>query len=654
MIVYGSKYMKHSLINARACELTSCCSLSLQLLSWGYASHCFCRFQWAVLQVKQLFRLSLRRDILDRLGKLPKDLDSAYDQILKAITDSEGSAPKVAKRAFEWLMCRQEPVTDDLLTAAVCQDHDSHTTDSIDVDVDYILDACQNLLIFDKYFSEFRFAHLSVREYFELDSNRNERNHAVVGKTCLKLLMNPMYYQKSYYDPYGEIKYLTASRDSTSLDRVVSLVDYARQHWALHVRKARCSTFTKSLKIHEALQNFLGSFEATNESFEYYLRWLAGNIVRDYHGTLSKKVFGDYYRSVPEYWGELFNSYSGKILFGICWFGLDEITGEQWSQWQLDFSWKDTQGHNLFLTAAATGSLCMAQHLWKNTIQELAAPAREENLNQALDAACEHGKSEMVKFLLSCGASVESSCRLIRYAIEDFPQSDLLEILLRHGANPNIIEDRYGGFEFPLETAVVRADLRSVQLLLAYGAKADAPFKYGNVLYYASGIEIMKGLLEHGADVNANGGSYGYPLREAVKLLLDHGADIDAQDPWDKITALLCAVLAHRVDVVKTLLDRGAEVNTMSAKYGTCLHELKRASAMPYLSDEEKKAIPSLVDLLIQHGAIDKPPLSGSIDQSSEDQFSEEPSSEEDRPTELVALCKDLAAQYKDDIDEKS
>jgi ankyrin repeat protein len=49
---------------------------------------------------------------------------------------------------------------------------------------------------------------------------------------------------------------------------------------------------------------------------------------------------------------------------------------------------------------------------------------------------------------------------------------------------------------------------------------------------------------------------------EVVKLLLDAGADVNAQDNWGK-KALARAVPYRDTEVVKLLLDAGADVNAL-------------------------------------------------------------------------------------------
>ncbi|KAF2178433.1 ankyrin, partial [Zopfia rhizophila CBS 207.26] len=79
-------------------------------------------------------------------------------------------------------------------------------------------------------------------------------------------------------------------------------------------------------------------------------------------------------------------------------------------------------------------------------------------------------------------------------------------------------------------------------------------------------------LLDKGADVNAQGGSYGNALHAAserdheqiVKLLLDKGADVNAQGGTYG-NALHAALERGHEQIVKLLLDKGAAVNVQSA-----------------------------------------------------------------------------------------
>jgi hypothetical protein len=58
-------------------------------------------FQWAALQLNQLFELKRKSDIRSRLGRLPGDLEKTYDELYAVIRAQPGSAPVVAERAIK-------------------------------------------------------------------------------------------------------------------------------------------------------------------------------------------------------------------------------------------------------------------------------------------------------------------------------------------------------------------------------------------------------------------------------------------------------------------------------------------------------------------------------------------------------------------------
>jgi ankyrin repeat protein len=88
-------------------------------------------------------------------------------------------------------------------------------------------------------------------------------------------------------------------------------------------------------------------------------------------------------------------------------------------------------------------------------------------------------------------------------------------------------------------------------------------------LFYAASQgrnDVLRRLVQHGADVNLADSAGKTPLQvavlmnhpDAVRLLLDAGAQINAQDK-DGATALLHAVQAGRVELADLLLKRGAD-----------------------------------------------------------------------------------------------
>ncbi|KAK6428383.1 hypothetical protein LTR95_015472 [Oleoguttula sp. CCFEE 5521] len=121
-----------------------------------------------------------------------------------------------------------------------------------------------------------------------------------------------------------------------------------------------------------------------------------------------------------------------------------------------------------------------------------------------------------------------------------------------------------------------------VQRLLDHQADINAQGGYfGNALRAASSgghTEIVQLLLNHQADVNAQGGHYGDALQaassgghtEIIQLLLDHQADINVQGGYFG-NALQAASYKGHTEIVQLLLDHQADVNAQGGKYGTTL-----------------------------------------------------------------------------------
>ncbi|KNG91324.1 putative multiple ankyrin repeats single kh domain protein [Aspergillus nomiae NRRL 13137] len=94
---------------------------------------------------------------------------------------------------------------------------------------------------------------------------------------------------------------------------------------------------------------------------------------------------------------------------------------------------------------------------------------------------------------------------------------------------------------------------------------------------------LFQSSLNRGADVNALGGEYGYPLvvassegrRDMVALLLDNGARIDVcvkdHGTFDHGTPLHVACFDGHKEVVQLLLAKGANVNAPNSRCGTPL-----------------------------------------------------------------------------------
>ncbi|KAJ7059379.1 ankyrin repeat-containing domain protein [Mycena amicta] len=201
--------------------------------------------------------------------------------------------------------------------------------------------------------------------------------------------------------------------------------------------------------------------------------------------------------------------------------------------------------------------------------------------------------------------------------------SHVMELLCQQGAD---ISEDHGTGGNSLQAASFGGHLKVTQMLLEYGADVNkqvvsyrgvwVPGTWleprgprlrkpihgqGNALQAASvrgHLDIALLLLEHGADVNAQGGHYGNALQAAsvgghldiTLLLLEHSANINAQG-GECGSAFQAASACGHLDLVKLLLKSGAKINAQGGYYGNAL---QAASAGGHLD---------IALLLLEHGA---------------------------------------------------
>lgn len=123
-----------------------------------------------------------------------------------------------------------------------------------------------------------------------------------------------------------------------------------------------------------------------------------------------------------------------------------------------------------------------------------------------------------------------------------------------------------------------------MKFLLAQGAdvnECSKVAKYGTALQAATHHryqDIINTLLEHGADINIQGGEYGNALQAAasngntatMKLLLSKGSNINAQGGRYGNALQAAAEYGNR-SAIKILVEKGADVNAPGGLYGNSL-----------------------------------------------------------------------------------
>ena len=220
---------------------------------------------------------------------------------------------------------------------------------------------------------------------------------------------------------------------------------------------------------------------------------------------------------------------------------------------------------------------------------------------------------------------------------------DLAERLItKHPKQVNAI----GGYNlFPLPAALYNGHLHVANLLYRHGAVVDVQGDDECTPLFAASyhgqVDIIQWLLNHCADVDACNSEGDTPLcvaayamqLEAVQVLFDHNADINSRD-LDDATSLYsvlvyCGSDKRLVDMVRLLLELGADPNICTNLDGTPLHEASSQglleAARLLLSRGAKvdkkntwgetpfqlaasKGYEELTKLLVDHGAVPPSP----------------------------------------------
>jgi len=151
----------------------------------------------------------------------------------------------------------------------------------------------------------------------------------------------------------------------------------------------------------------------------------------------------------------------------------------------------------------------------------------------------------------------------------------IVTLLVDKGADVNY-RNTYG--YTALHAAVSGSHAEVVSALLEKGADVHAIEEKGRTpLFFAIGqkaLDVVRLLKEHGADVNARDKTHWTPLFAAIekndpeiaRYLIEQGAQVKTDDGGGTRSPLLAAAYYGNVEMVKLLLDAGADVSVRMSK----------------------------------------------------------------------------------------
>ncbi|KAL8826680.1 MAG: hypothetical protein Q9170_007310 [Blastenia crenularia] len=296
-------------------------------------------FRWVSMQLQFLRTVKLPAVVRKRLGELPRDLREAYEQTYQIRLESYLEEQRlITQNAFKLLLSLQISFSQWEFLHALS----FSSEDKLELSSEELLDLCSGFIVLDANSNRFRFAHLSVREYLESNSEyAPEANHAVAAQYCLRYLCTSnvsgiSLMQEAFSSVNPQLRFTRLQEntidlpwnlagDSSFVDKVQA---YACLYWVNHVVGAR------QLRLANPLMSLFRDFimDDQQEASPWFTAW--NNRLLDPNRVKSGVRMGERRRrrranhkpSAWNYYHILATTHDpADYLFLACLFGFHEI-----------------------------------------------------------------------------------------------------------------------------------------------------------------------------------------------------------------------------------------------------------------------------------------------------------------------------------------
>ncbi|UYV68874.1 hypothetical protein LAZ67_6001398 [Cordylochernes scorpioides] len=215
------------------------------------------------------------------------------------------------------------------------------------------------------------------------------------------------------------------------------------------------------------------------------------------------------------------------------------------------------------------------------------------------------GNLKMVKCLVKAKACINVANHIGKTALSEAIENDHLDVaefLISEGAEVNTQTE---SGNTPLIIAATKGNLRIVECLVNAKANIEMSNKDGktalNLAVYH--LDIAKFLIAKGANINTQSKWGSTPLinavykdMETVRCLVEARAKLNTAN-IEGYTALNTAVELGHLDIVKYLVEQGAEVNIKNKKEKFAVHHLVEEEAVEVNTKKENGETPLIVAL---------------------------------------------------------
>ncbi|KAG6354339.1 hypothetical protein INS49_004356 [Diaporthe citri] len=221
-------------------------------------------------------------------------------------------------------------------------------------------------------------------------------------------------------------------------------------------------------------------------------------------------------------------------------------------------STQTSQIHRDLLAASAKGNEEKVRSVLKEG-SPWSSSKDQAALRKALQKASARDNLNIIDLLLRKGAEVDAQTEDEFPALFRAAQTGQTAVLVELLSQRPDLEARDRSGQTPLFVASVKGYANIVELLLARGAVVDALDK-----------DARTPLLALAAD-KSSASAWNTGASEVVRLLVSHGSNVNFKDKIGR-TPLLWAATNGHYDLVKTLLETGADVSAVNNRGRTALH----------------------------------------------------------------------------------
>lgn len=489
------------------------------------------RFRWAACQIEALSKCINISKLREALDSLPTTLNETYDRILCKI---DPLYQLEVLQVLQWLTCSLRPLSLEEVAELFAVDVNEDKVFSFDkrpADPDDVLEICSSLITCID-------ANQSHAEVDDEDDNKN----------C---------------------------KPPSTGERIVQLAHFSVKEYLVSDRiragSAACFSIDETLSHAKIGQTSLFCLLLYDEAS-----------YTDSKGFLNDLPLAKY---AAEYWAKHLVKGGGNVPHAA----VDLLSSKEKMKNWIDLYDLEVKTSSRRLTFVLRGSPLYYAVLTRlqGLVRSLIDVNEGENQQRAAEGGIETKGQETVRnlatshnqgFLNTIGGRLHTPLNAAAW----IGQQDIVEILLKRGANPNI----YGGSRMgsALSAAAHNGDLSVVELLLNEGA--DLHEGLGTSL---EDFQDM-GLDETDADERSFGRYINPPFdvsdrrtkaqdrktalfeavsrgnTEIVNLLLDRGAMVNVRNGKEGLTALFKACERQHKDIVRSLLNKGAFVDKTDTK----------------------------------------------------------------------------------------